>query len=56
MWDYFINNIYVYYLIPYSSHVLQPLNLACFSVIKSRYQAQITNLAKYKDSAPIKKL
>jgi hypothetical protein len=56
MWDCFINNVYVYYLIPHSSYVLQPLDLACFSAIKSRYRAQITDLAKYKDSAPIKKL
>jgi DDE superfamily endonuclease len=56
MWEYFKNNVKLVYLLPHSSHILQPLNLSCFSVIKSRYRGQITNLARYKDSAPIKKI
>ena len=56
MWDCFTNNVHLYYLIPHSSHVLQPLDLSCFSAVKSRYRAQIAALAKYEDSAPIKKL
>jgi len=43
-------------LIPHSSHILQPLDLSYFSAVKSRYRAQIAALAKYEDSAPIKKL
>jgi hypothetical protein len=56
MWDCFTNNVHLYYLIPHSSHILQPLDLSCFSAVKSRYRAQIAALAKYEDSAPIKKL
>ena len=37
------NNVKVIYLPPYASHVLQPLDLACFLVIKSRYREQIAN-------------
>ena len=54
MWDCFVNNVHLFYLIPYSSHVLQPLDLACFSAIKSWYRAQIADLARFEDSAPIK--
>jgi hypothetical protein len=50
------NNVKVIYLIPHASHVLQPLDLACFSVIKSRYREQIANLSRFKDLAPIKKV
>jgi DDE superfamily endonuclease len=44
------------YLIPHSSHVLQPLDLSCFSPLKSRYRRQLIELAKFDDSAPVKKM
>jgi ribosome recycling factor len=50
------HNVKVVYLIPHSSHVLQPLDLACFSLIKSRYRDQIANLSRFEDSAHIKKI
>jgi hypothetical protein len=50
------NRVQLVYLIPHSSHVLQPLDLSCFSAIKSRYRAQIADLARYEDSAPVKKI
>ena len=56
MYECFRNDVKLVYLLPHSSHVLQPLDLACFSVIKSRYRAQIADLARYEDSAPIKKI
>ena len=49
------HNVYLYYLIPHSSHVLQPLDLSCFSPLKSRYRQDIAALATLSDSAPIKK-
>lgn len=55
MWDYWINNIYLFYLIPHSSHILQPLNLSCFSPLKSRYRSQIEELARIDDAALAKK-
>src|SRR5271156_3086549 len=56
MWDCFKNNVHLVYLIAHSSHVLQPLDLACFSPLKSRYRAQIADLARFEDSAPVKKI
>jgi hypothetical protein len=44
------------YLIPYLSHVFQPLDLAYFKPLKSRYRSQITALAQYEDAAPVKKI
>lgn len=49
------NRVYIVYLPPHSSHVLQPLDLSCFSPIKSRYRTNITALATLDDSAPVKK-
>ena len=56
MWECRQNNVHLVYLLPHSSHVLQPLDLACFGPLKSRYRAQIANLARYEDTAPIKKV
>jgi hypothetical protein len=50
------NNIKPVYLIPHSSHVLQPLDLACFSLVKSRYRKEIANLSRCEDSAQVKKI
>ncbi|OQU99513.1 hypothetical protein CLAIMM_05140 [Cladophialophora immunda] len=49
------NNIVVYYLLPHSSHVLQPLDLTYFSPVKSRYRAQIADLARFDDASLVKK-
>ena len=51
----YINKIHVLYLPPHSSHILQPLDLAPFSVIKSSYRKQIAALSSLDDAAPIKK-
>jgi hypothetical protein len=48
-------NIQLVFLPPHSSHVLQPLDLSCFSPVKTRYRAQIAQLATLDDSAPVKK-
>ena len=56
MWKCFQNNIFLYYLIPHSSHVLQPLDLACFSPLKSAYRAHLLKITNLDDSAPIKKI
>jgi hypothetical protein len=56
MWECRQNNVHLVYLPPHSSHVLQPLDLACFGPFKSRYRAQIANPACYEDTAPIKKI
>jgi hypothetical protein len=48
-------NIQLLFLPPHSSHVLQPLDLASFSVLKSKYRQQIAQLATLDDAAPVKK-
>jgi hypothetical protein len=50
-----MNNIHLLFLPAHSSHVLQPLDLSCFSPIKARYRQQIADLASLDDSAKIKK-
>jgi DDE superfamily endonuclease len=56
MWKCYLNDVQLVYLIPHLSHVLQPLDLSCFSPLKSRYRKQLTELAKFDDSAPVKKM
>jgi len=55
MWECHINRIALVYLIPHLSHILQPLDLACFSLLKCRYRDEIANLARYDDAAAVKK-
>lgn len=55
MWKCYENKVVVFYLLPHSSHILQPLDLACFSLLKSRYRDQITNLARFDDTSAVKK-
>jgi len=49
------NQVVLVFLPPHTSHVLQPLDLTPFSVIKSRYRSQIRDLALLDDAAPVKK-
>ncbi|KAK7190682.1 Tigger transposable element-derived protein 2 [Paraphaeosphaeria sporulosa] len=55
MWICKQHQIQLLYLPAHSSHVLQPLDLAPFSVIKSSYRQQIQELASLDDAAPVKK-
>jgi hypothetical protein len=55
MWLCKQHKIAILYLPAHSSHILQPLDLAPFSVIKSRYRDQIRALSALDDAAPIKK-
>jgi len=50
-----VNNVHLVFLPAHSSHVLQPLDLSCFSPIKLRYRQQIASLASLDDSVKIKK-
>lgn len=49
------HNIYLLFLPPHSSHVLQPLDLSVFSPLKSRYRKEIGYLNLLTDSSPIGK-
>jgi hypothetical protein len=55
MWKCYQNQVVVFYLPPHASHVLQPLDLTCFSLLKSRYRDQLTDLTRFDDSSAIKK-
>jgi 4-hydroxybenzoate polyprenyltransferase len=49
------NNVQVFYLHPHTTHLTQPLDIACFAPAKSKYRGEIAELAVYDDSAPVKK-
>ena len=55
MWECKKNNIHLLYLPAHASHVLQPLSLALFSVVKSSYRNAISALSALEDAIPIKK-
>ena len=55
MYECFQSNVHIIYLPPHTSHILQPLDLSCFSAVKGQYRAQIASLARLEDSALIKK-
>jgi DDE superfamily endonuclease len=56
MYECEINNIKFIYLLAHSSHVLQPLDLSVFSLIKSHYRKKIDRIAIYDDTGPVKKI
>ncbi|KAI1000311.1 hypothetical protein K3495_g7884 [Podosphaera aphanis] len=49
------HKIHLLFLPAHSSHILQPLDLAPFSVLKSKDQNQISDLSALNDAAPVKK-
>ncbi|KAF1931810.1 DDE-domain-containing protein [Didymella exigua CBS 183.55] len=55
MWFCKLNKIHLLYLPAHASYLLQPLDLAPFSVLKTRYRNEIRALSVLDDAAPIKK-
>src|SRR6266699_4012423 len=55
MYGCFNSNIYLLFLPPYASHVLQPLDLSVFGPIKAHYRTVIGNLIYQSDDCPISK-
>ena len=55
MWLCKLNKIHILYLPAHASHLVQPLDLAPFSVLKTRYRNEIRALSALDDAAPIKK-
>jgi 4-hydroxybenzoate polyprenyltransferase len=55
MWQCFKHNIYLIFLPPHTSHVLQPLDLSIFSPLKRAYRHHLGFLALINDSTPISK-
>ena len=56
LWKCKINDVHLIFLPAHSSHVLQPLDLAVFSPLKTHYRNIIASLAYIDDAAPVKKL
>lgn len=55
MWECYSNNIQLLFLPPHTSHVLQPLDLAIFSSLKSSYRKHVGHLSLLTDSTPLGK-
>jgi len=48
-------NVEMVFLPPHASHILQPLDLACFSPLKTHYRSQVAELSAYPDHTRVKK-
>ena len=55
MYLYYQHNVYLLFLPPHTSHVLQPLDLSVFSSLKTHYRTAVSYLALLTDSSPIGK-
>ncbi|OHW97226.1 transposase, partial [Colletotrichum incanum] len=55
MWQCYINNVYLLFLPPHTSHILQPLNQSVFSLVKSAYRKELGYLSQWNDSTIIGK-
>ena len=55
MWECFLHNIQLLFLPPHTSHVLQPLDLAVFSSLKTSYRKQVGFFSLLTDSTPVGK-
>lgn len=51
----FKHNIYLLFLQPHTSNVLQPLDLSIFPPLKGAYRKELNNLSLLTDSTPIRK-
>ena len=51
----FKHNVYINYLPPHISHILQPLDLGVFASVKGQYRAGIQDIAFVNDADNVKK-
>ena len=51
----FKHNVYINYLPPHTSHILQPLDLGVFASVKGQYRAGIQDIALVNDADNVKK-
>lgn len=56
MWLCRLNKVLPYYLVAHSSHFTQPLDIACFASLKTRYRGFINNQCNSTETAVIMKL
>ena len=55
LWRCLEHNIYLLFLLAHISHVLQPLDLTVFSILKRAYRKELQKLSSLLDSVPIGK-
>ena len=55
LWHCKQNKVCVVFEPPHTSHILQPLDLACFSPLKTKYRRLLNQLSSLSDRAPVKK-
>lgn len=55
MWNCYINDVYLLYLPPHCSHVLQPLDLSFFSPLKTVYRKELQDLVLLRGPVPFNK-
>ena len=55
MWLCFLNKVYLIFLPPHSSHVLQPLDLAVFAPLKQFYRKLVNNMTLWSDASALGK-
>lgn len=55
MYECYINDVFLIYLPPHTSHILQPLDLTVFSVLKSSYRRLLQQLVRITDNTSIGK-
>ena len=52
---YYLNNVYLLFLPAHTSHVLQPLDLGCFSSLKTTYRRLLSEHIALTDTTKIRK-
>jgi hypothetical protein len=52
----FLNNVFMLFLPAHTSHILQPLDLGCFSALKTDYKRQIGDFMSLTDTSRVGKL
>ncbi|OHW97453.1 transposase [Colletotrichum incanum] len=55
MWTCYINNVYLLFLPPHTSHVLQPLDQSIFGPVKAAYRKELGYLSQWNDSTIVGK-
>jgi 4-hydroxybenzoate polyprenyltransferase len=55
MWTCYINNVYLLFLPPHTSHVLQPLDQSVFGPVKAAYRKELAYLSQWNDSTIVGK-
>jgi hypothetical protein len=51
----YLNNVYLLFLPAHTSHVLQPLDLGCFSSLKTEYRRHVSDYTALTDKTRVRK-